>query len=156
LDLTQDALRSRGINVDLSGFEDAMARQRAEARKSWAGSGEAATDQVWFAVADKVGPTEFLGYETEAAEGVVTALVRNGEVVKRPAGSEGGFVVRNQTPFCGGSGGRVGDGGTMAGDGIAIEVLETVKHHGVFGHRVRIGKGTVKTGTALALTVDHS
>ena len=81
LDLTQDALRTRGIHVDLSGFEDAMAKQRAEARKSWAGSGEAGEDKIWFAVADKVGPTEFLGYEYEAAEGVVTALVKSGQIV---------------------------------------------------------------------------
>src|SRR4051812_13154854 len=81
LDLTQDALRTRGINIDLTGFEDAMAKQRAEARKSWAGSGEAGEDKVWYAVADKAGPTEFLGYETETAEGVVTALVKGGQIV---------------------------------------------------------------------------
>src|SRR5690606_19421852 len=92
LDLTQDALRPRGIAVDLSGFEDAMARQRAEARKSWAGSGEASEDKVWFALADKVGPTEFLGYETEAAEGVVTALVKAGQLVDRLAKGDEGFV----------------------------------------------------------------
>ena len=155
LDLTQDALRTRGINVDLSGFEDAMARQRAEARKSWSGSGEAATDQVWFALADKVGPTEFLGYETETAEGAVTALVRESEIVGHLAEGEEGFVVLNQTPFYGESGGQVGDVGRMSGDGVEIEVLGTVKHHGVFGHRVKVAKGTVKTGAPLALTVDH-
>ncbi len=113
LDLTQDALRSRGINVDLSGFEDAMARQRAEARKSWAGSGEASEDKVWFSVADKVGPTEFLGYETETAEGVVTALVKAGQMVEQLTAGEEGYVVLNQTPFYGESGGQVGDTGTL-------------------------------------------
>jgi alanyl-tRNA synthetase len=156
LDLTQDALRTRGINVDLTGFEDAMAKQRAEARKSWAGSGEVGEDKVWFAVADKVGPTEFLGYETETAEGVVTALVRGGQMVEELAPGDEGFVVLNQTPFYGESGGQVGDTGTLAGEGSAADVLDTVKHHGVFGHRVKVTAGTLKLGTPLLLTVDHA
>jgi alanyl-tRNA synthetase len=155
LDLTQDALRLRGINVDLSGFEDAMARQRAEARKSWAGSGEAGEDKVWFAVADKVGPTEFLGYETEMAEGAVTALVKTGQMVETLAVGDEGFVVLNQTPFYGESGGQVGDTGKLVGDGIAADVLETVKHHGVFGHRVKVTEGTLRLETPLSLVVDH-
>src|SRR5690606_31177559 len=115
LDLTQDALRTRGINVDLSGFEDAMARQRAEARKSWAGSGEAATGEVWFGLADPVGPTEFLGYETGSAEGVVTALISDGQLADELGRGAEGFVVLNQTPFYGESGGQVGDTGRLSG-----------------------------------------
>jgi alanyl-tRNA synthetase len=156
LDLTQDALRARGINVDLSGFEDAMAKQRAEARKSWAGSGEAGEDKVWFAVADKVGPTEFLGYETETAEGVVTALVKDGQIVDALKTGEEGYVVLNQTPFYGESGGQVGDTGTLSGEGNSADVLETVKHQGVFGHRVKVTAGTLKVGTPLGLVVDHN
>ncbi len=156
LDLTQDALRTRGINVDLSGFEDAMARQRAEARKSWAGSGEAADDQVWFAVADKVGPTEFLGYETETAEGEIVALVKGGQMVDVLTTGDEGFAVFNQTPFYGESGGQVGDSGRITGDGVAATVLETSKHHGVFGHKVKVEHGTLKLGQGLALAVDHS
>src|SRR5690606_554235 len=125
LDLTQDALRGRGINVDLSGFEDAMARQRAEARKSWAGSGEAATEEVWFALADTLGPTEFLGYEAESAEGIVTALVKDGQLTDRLGAGEEGYVVLNQTPFYGESGGQVGDTGRMTGEGIEVEVTDT-------------------------------
>ncbi|MET3897598.1 alanyl-tRNA synthetase [Devosia sp. UYZn731] len=155
LDLTQDALRMRGINVDLTGFEDAMARQRAEARKSWSGSGEAGEDKVWFAVADKVGPTEFLGYETEVAEGVVTALVRNGAMVETLAAGEEGFVVLNQTPFYGESGGQVGDTGTIAGEGVAADVTDTVKNHGIFGHKVTVRQGTLALGAPLGLVVDH-
>ncbi|MGN6486964.1 MAG: alanine--tRNA ligase [Devosia sp.] len=156
LDLTQDALRTRGINVDLTGFEDAMAKQRAEARKSWAGSGEVGEDKVWFAVADQVGPTEFLGYETETAEGVVTALVKGGQIVDALAAGEEGFVVLNQTPFYGESGGQVGDTGTLAGEGNAADVLDTVKHNGVFGHKVKVTAGTLQVGTPLLLNVDHS
>ncbi|MDB5587620.1 MAG: Alanyl-tRNA synthetase, partial [Devosia sp.] len=155
LDLTQDALRMRGINVDLTGFEDAMARQRAEARKSWSGSGEAGEEKVWFAVADKVGPTEFLGYETEVAEGVVTALVRNGAMVETLAAGEDGFVVLNQTPFYGESGGQVGDTGTISGEGVAADVTDTVKNHGVFGHKVTVRQGTLALGAPLGLVVDH-
>lgn len=155
LDLTQDALRTRGIHVDLSGFEDAMARQRAEARKSWAGSGEASEDKVWFAVADQVGPTEFLGYETETAEGAVTALVKGGKIVDELRAGDEGYVVLNQTPFYGESGGQVGDTGELTGEGIAATVLDTVKNNGVFGHKVKVGDGTIKVGTPLTLVVDH-
>jgi len=156
LDLTQDALRTRGISVDTAGFDAAMAAQKAEARKSWAGSGEAGEDKVWFAVADRVGPTEFLGYETETAEGVVTALVKGGEIVDSLATGDEGFVVVNQTPFYGESGGQMGDTGVLKGEGIEADVLDTVKHHGVFGHRVRVVTGTLAAGTALALSVDHA
>lgn len=155
LDLTQDALRTRGIHVDLSGFEDAMARQRAEARKSWAGSGEASEDKVWFAVADQVGPTEFLGYETETAEGAVTALVKGGKIVDELRAGDEGYVVLNQTPFYGESGGQVGDTGELTGEGIAATVLDTVKNNGVFGHKVKVGDGTIKVGAPLTLVVDH-
>ena len=157
LDLTQDALRTRGINVDLSGFEDAMARQRAEARKSWAGSGEASEDAVWFALADRLGPTEFLGYETESAEGAVTALIKDGVEVDALKAGEEGYVVLNQTPFYGESGGQVGDTGRInAEGGIEAEVLDTVKHHGVFGHKVKVVAGTLTVGTGAALLVDHA
>ena len=156
LDLTQDALRNRGINVDLSGFEDAMARQRAEARKSWAGSGEVGEDKVWFAVADQVGPTEFLGYETETAEGVVTALVKGGQIVDELKAGDEGYVVLNQTPFYGESGGQVGDTGAITGDGSAADVLDTVKNSGVFGHRVKVTAGSLKVGAPLLLVLDHS
>ncbi|KQW77003.1 alanine--tRNA ligase [Devosia sp. Root413D1] len=155
LDLTQDALRTRGINVDLSGFEDAMARQRAEARKSWAGSGEASEDKVWFAVADQVGPTEFLGYETETAEGAVTALVKGGAMVDELKAGDEGYVVLNQTPFYGESGGQVGDTGSLTGEGSAATVTDTVKNNGVFGHKVKVTDGTIKVGSPLALIVDH-
>ncbi len=157
LDLTQDALRTRGISVDLSGFEDAMARQRAEARKSWAGSGESASAEVWFSLTDKLGPTEFLGYDTEGAHGVVTALIKDGAEVDSLAVGEDGFVVLNQTPFYGESGGQVGDTGTMSGEGIVLEVSDVLKPAGgVFAHRVKVVEGPVKMGSALALEVDHS
>ncbi|MFN4209700.1 MAG: alanine--tRNA ligase [Devosia sp.] len=155
LDLTQDALRLRGITVDQAGFDAAMAAQKAEARKSWSGSGEAATDTVWYGLADKLGPTEFLGYETETAEGEVKALLKDGKEVSALSAGEDGFVVVNQTPFYGESGGQVGDTGSLKGEGVAATVTDTQKHHGVFAHKVSVTAGTLKLGQPLTLVVDH-
>ncbi|MFG1188929.1 alanine--tRNA ligase [Xanthobacter flavus] len=157
LDLTQDALRARGISVDTDAFDAAMARQKAEARANWAGSGEAATDTLWFAVRDKVGATDFLGYDTEKAEGVVTALVRDGAEVAALNAGETGLVVLNQTPFYAESGGQVGDTGRMTGEGgIVVEVRATQKKLGdLFLHDVTVESGTLKPGTALVLEVEH-
>ncbi|MBU2369357.1 MAG: alanine--tRNA ligase [Alphaproteobacteria bacterium] len=155
LDLTQDALRLRGITVDQAGFDAAMAAQKAEARKSWSGSGEAATDTVWYGLADKLGPTEFLGYETETAEGEVKALLKDGKEVSALSAGEEGFVVVNQTPFYGESGGQVGDTGSLKGEGVAATVTDTQKHHGVFAHKVSVTAGTLKLGQPLTLVVDH-
>jgi alanyl-tRNA synthetase len=157
LDLTQDALRQRNISVNLDGFNDAMQRQRAEARANWAGSGEAATETIWFALREKLGATEFLGYDTEKAEGVVLALVRDGKEVATAAAGETVTVVVNQTPFYGESGGQMGDTGTIAGDGFAVEVIDTLKKaDGLFVHLGKVAKGTVKTGAAVELAVDHA
>ena len=156
LDLTQDALRQRGISVDTEGFNAAMERQKAEARASWAGSGEAATEAIWFTVKDKVGSTEFLGYETEEAEGVIAALVRDGAMVDAAAEGETVSVITNQTPFYAESGGQVGDTGTMEGDGFTIAVENTQKRgDGLFVHSGKVVKGTAKVGQAVAMKVDH-
>ncbi|WP_139976067.1 MULTISPECIES: alanine--tRNA ligase [Brucella/Ochrobactrum group] len=155
LDLTQDALRQRGITVDTDGFSAAMERQKAEARANWAGSGEAATETIWFGIKDKVGATEFLGYETEVAEGVVTALVRDGAEVQSASEGETISVVVNQTPFYGESGGQQGDTGTISGEGFVITVKDTQKKgEGVFVHMGKVTKGTAKTGDAVELKVD--
>ena len=127
LDLTQDALKSRGIAVDTDAFATAMERQRAEARASWAGSGEASTDTVWFSVYDRVGASDFLGYETERAEGITVALVKDGaEVEALEAGAEGA-VILNQSPFYAESGGQVGDTGVMLGEDVRFIVSDTAK-----------------------------
>jgi alanyl-tRNA synthetase len=157
LDLTQDALRARGVGVDTDAFNAAMERQREKARAAWAGSGEAATDAVWFGLREKVGATEFLGYETESAEGVVAALVRDGKEVDVLKAGESGAVVVNQTPFYGESGGQVGDTGVMTADGVRFRVTDTQKKAGdVFVHSGTVEEGTLKAGKALALEVDHA
>ncbi len=155
LDLTQDALRQRGISVDTDGFSAAMERQKAEARANWAGSGEAATETVWFSVRDRVGPTEFLGYETEAAEGVVTALVGNGSEIGAAEAGDTVAVVVNQTPFYGESGGQVGDTGSIRGEGFEIEVSDTQKKgDGVFVHLGKVVSGRATVGAPVELKVD--
>ncbi|HEY4981625.1 MAG TPA: alanine--tRNA ligase [Pseudolabrys sp.] len=157
LDLTQDALRARGIGVDIASFTDAMERQRAKARASWSGSGEAATETVWFSLREKVGATEFLGYETESAEGVVAALVRDGKEVAELKKGVSGVVVMNQTPFYGESGGQVGDIGEMRREGVLLRVSDTQKHAGdLFAHVVKVEDGVVKVGDPLLLVVEHA
>ncbi|HXW22734.1 MAG TPA: alanine--tRNA ligase, partial [Rhodomicrobium sp.] len=146
LDLTQDALKARSVEVDVEQFNAAMAQQKAEARKAWAGSGEAATDKIWFDVLDQVGPTEFLGYETETAEGEVLAMVKNGKLVKQLKKGDEGIVIVNQTPFYGESGGQVGDQGViMAPKSVHFEVTDTQKKLGkIFAHAGILEKGPLK------------
>jgi alanyl-tRNA synthetase len=157
LDLTQDALRARGLGVDTDGFSAAMERQRAEARKAWAGSGEAATETIWFGLREKLGATEFLGYETEAAEGVALALLKDGAEVEKLTAGEKGAVILNQTPFYGESGGQVGDIGMILGASLRARVTETRKKLGdLFVHDVVVEEGELAVGKALELKVDHA
>jgi alanyl-tRNA synthetase len=157
LDLTQDALRAREINVDLSGFTDAMERQKAEARSHWAGSGDKATETIWFELRDKHGATEFLGYDTETAEGVVQAIVRDGAAVASAAGGDKVQIVVTQTPFYGESGGQMGDAGMISSDNAKIEITDTQKRgEGLFVHIGTVVEGTIKAGDAVAMTVDHA
>jgi alanyl-tRNA synthetase len=157
LDLTQDALKTRGVGVDTQGFDAAMQRQREKARAAWAGSGEAATESIWFGIRDKAGATEFLGYETESAEGVVAALVKDGVEVDALKAGEAGAVVVNQTPFYAEAGGQVGDTGLLEADGIRFRVTDTQKRAGDLSvHFGQVEKGTLKRGQALALHVDHA
>jgi alanyl-tRNA synthetase len=158
LDLTQDALRGRGMSVDTDGFNVAMERQRGDARKAWAGSGDAATEAVWFDIRDQAGATDFLGHETESAEGQIVALVVDGvRVAAAAAGTEAAVVV-NQTPFYGESGGQVGDTGSLTGSGDArATVTTTQKHVGdLHVHMVQIDEGTLRIGDDVALQVDSA
>ncbi len=157
LDLTQDALKARNIQVDTAQFDAAMARQKAEARKAWTGSGEAATDRLWFDLLDEAGPTEFLGYETEVAEGEILALIKAGKPVKQIKKGEDGIIIVNQTPFYGESGGQTGDRGSILGPkGAHFEVTDTQKKLGkLFLHIGTLQKGPLKIGDAVELHVSH-
>jgi alanyl-tRNA synthetase len=156
LDLTQDALRQRNISVNTADFSAAMERQKAEARAAWSGSGDKATETVWFAVKDRAGSTEFLGYETEKAEGVITALVKDGALIESAAAGEEIALTVNQTPFYGESGGQQGDTGVITGEGFKLAVRDTLKKaDGVFVHYATVIEGAVKTGLPVELAVDH-
>ncbi|MBT3917436.1 MAG: alanine--tRNA ligase, partial [Rhodospirillaceae bacterium] len=157
LDLTQDALRGQGYSVDLDGFNTAMEKQRADARAAWSGSGDAATEQVWFDIREKTGATEFLGYEVESAEGQITALVVDGEVVQEAADGSEIALILNQTPFYGESGGQEGDTGVISIEGGATVVItETQKKLGdLHVHLGTLSGGSLKVGDDAQLAVDH-
>jgi alanyl-tRNA synthetase len=155
-DLTEDALRERGMKVDIKGFDSAMEAQRAEARKAWAGSGEAATDTLWFSLREELGPTEFLGYDTETAEGVISAIVKDGTRVERGRAGETVRIITNQTPFYGEGGGQVGDvGAIFSGKGAEGEVVDTEKKLGnLHVHVVKISRGEFALTDAVELRVN--
>ncbi|MGD9738824.1 MAG: alanine--tRNA ligase [Bauldia sp.] len=155
-DLTEDALRSRGIGVDRAGFDAAMEKQKAEARANWAGSGEAQTEAVWFKLRDRLGPTEFLGYAQDRAEAVIEAIVAGGdERAEATAGTEIALVV-NQTPFYAESGGQVGDIGTIRTEGGAIVRVTDVEKRadGLFAHFGAVESGTIHVGDAVTLEIN--
>ncbi|GAC1040974.1 alanine--tRNA ligase [Rhizobium sp. No.120] len=157
LDLTQDALRARGIGVDISSFTDAMERQKAEARSHWAGSGDKATETIWFELKEKNGATEFLGYDTESAEGVIQAIVKDGVAVDSASTGNKVQIVVNQTPFYGESGGQMGDTGVISSDHGRLAVNDTQKKgEGLFVHSSEVSEGKIKVGDAVVLTVDHN
>ncbi|SDY92019.1 alanyl-tRNA synthetase [Jannaschia faecimaris] len=154
LDLTQDALREKGLAVDIEGFDAAMSEQKARARAAWSGSGEQADAAIWFDLAEAHGPTEFLGYDTEKAEGQVLALVSDGAEVDVAKAGDTIAVVVNQTPFYAESGGQVGDTGTIITEAGRAIVTDTRKSAGVFMHIAKVQDGEIAAGQAAALCVD--
>jgi alanyl-tRNA synthetase len=156
LDLTQDILRGRGRSLDLAGFDAAMERQREKGRESWAGSGEAASEDLWLALKDRVGPTTFLGYERLDAKGRLAAIVAGGGEARSLAGPAAAELVFDKTPFYAESGGQAGDQGVIRFKGGAVfEVEEVVKRGGAMhGHRGRLIEGEIKPGASADLEVD--
>jgi alanyl-tRNA synthetase len=156
LDLTQDILRGKGMAVDLAGFESAMAHQRAEASKNWRGSGDATTESLWFELRERLGATEFLGYATDRAEGVVTAIVIDGAEVETAKAGDAATLLVNQTPFYGESGGQVGDTGTLfTAKGDAFAVTDTRrKLDDLHLHVGTLRKGALRVGDTVELHVE--
>jgi alanyl-tRNA synthetase len=156
LDLTQSILRDRGIEVDVDGFNVELEKQRERSRAAWSGSGEAATEAVWFDLRQRLGATEFFGYSTEQAEGQVIALLKNGTEVKSARQGEEIALIANQTPFYGEAGGQMGDTGTLTtASGATIEVNDTQRKVGdLFVHLGKVTKGEVKVGDAVEMKVD--
>ncbi|WP_323783770.1 alanine--tRNA ligase [Leisingera sp.] len=155
LDLTQDALRAKEIEVDIEGFDAAMKAQKEKSRAGGIGLGEAADVKVYFDILDAVGPTEFLGYETENAEGQVDAIVKDGAQVQSAAKGETVQIILNQTPFYGESGGQVGDSGVLTVEGGAARITDTKKVEGLFLHIAEVTEGKIAVGLGAAMEVDH-
>jgi len=155
-DLTEDALRAQSFGVDRAGFDAAMAEQKRAARAAWKGSGDKASEELWFDLAEEKGGTEFIGYSAEEGEGEVIAIVKDGMRVESAAAGETVDIVTNQTPFYAESGGQVGDAGAMTNDTLRAYVEDTQKHVGrLWSHRTRIEAGEVKLGDSVRLDVDH-
>ena len=157
-DLTEDALRAQGLSVDRAGFDSAMAEQKRAARAAWKGSGEKASDELWYDLVEQAGATEFIGYAAEEGEGQIVAIVKDGVRVERAGVGEAVEVVVNQTPFYGESGGQVGDAGHLTTEGgVRAVVRDVQKHLGrIFAHQAVIEAGELKVGDAVHLTVDHA
>ena len=155
LDLTQDALREKGREVDTEGFDAAMAEQKAKARAAWAGSGETKDAAIWFDLGDRHGPTEFLGYDTETAEGQVLALVRDGAEIAAADAGDSLQIMVNQTPFYAEAGGQVGDRGWIRTETGLAEVTDTQRSAGVSIHIATVTEGRIDRGQPAKLEVDH-
>ncbi|MDV5822092.1 alanine--tRNA ligase [Sphingobium naphthae] len=155
-DLTEDALRSRGLTVDRAGFDAAMAEQKAAARAAWKGSGEKASDEIWFDIAEKAGNTEFIGYSSTQGEGEVLAIVKDGVNFDSATAGETVTIVTNQTPFYGESGGQMGDAGRMTTQGGFVALVDdTAKPLGrVHAHHATIEAGSIKVGDTVHMIVD--
>ena len=156
LDLTQDALRERGVEVDTDGFDAAMNAQKAKARAAWAGSGEAADESIWFDLADKNGSTEFLGYDTEIAEGQIQAIVVGTDLTETTKAGDKVQIVLNQTPFYAESGGQVGDSGVLRTEKGHAAISDVKKKAGCFVHIGEVIEGEISNGAAAELEVDHN
>ncbi len=156
LDLTQDALRARSIEIDVEGFNASMEKQKAEARANWSGSGDAASEAVWFSVFDRVGTTEFLGYDKLLAEGVVQAIAMDGAEVGEASKGQKVDLVFNQSPFYAEMGGQIGDSGQVVFENGAVAQVSSVskKADGLFVHHAELKEGAIKTGDAGRLEVD--
>ncbi|MBN8807428.1 MAG: alanine--tRNA ligase [Sphingomonas sp.] len=154
-DLTEDALRSQGYQVDREGFDAAMAEQKRAARAAWKGSGEKASDELWYDLVEEQGGTEFQGYTSEEGEGEVIALVKDGARVDSATAGDEVDIILNQTPFYAESGGQVGDAGIASNGSVKARIFDTQKHLGrLWAHRAKIEQGTIRLGDALHLTVD--
>ncbi|PIE16656.1 MAG: alanine--tRNA ligase [Rhodobacterales bacterium] len=155
LDLTQDAVREKGRSVDTDAFDAAMQAQKAKARAAWAGTGESTDAAIWFDLAHEYGTTEFLGYDTETAEGQILALVQEGGQIGAAKAGDKVQIVLNQTPFYAESGGQVGDSGLISTDTGKARITDTKKSAGVFIHFAEITEGEISAGQGAALVVDH-
>ena len=154
LDLTQDALREKGVDVDVEGFNHAMSEQKAKARAAWVGSGEVADESIWFDLADKYGATDFLGYDTNTSEGQILALLQDGNLVDKVSEGDEVMVVLNQTPFYAESGGQIADNGFISIEKNKINITDVKKKAGIFIHIGKVVSGEISSGASAELFVN--
>ncbi|MDA8803447.1 alanine--tRNA ligase [Amylibacter sp.] len=154
LDLTQDALREKGVDVDVEGFNHAMSEQKAKARAAWIGSGEVADESIWFDLADKYGATDFLGYDTNTSEGQILALLQDGNLVDKVSEGDEVMVVLNQTPFYAESGGQIADNGFISIEKNKINITDVKKKAGIFIHIGIVVSGEISSGASAELFVN--
>ena len=155
IDLTEDILKNKSLKVDHAKFQSLMKESRELAKKNWKGSGDNSIDEIWFGIKDKLGPTEFLGYETSQAEGLVISLLKNSKEVDSLNNGEEGIIICNQTPFYGESGGQVGDTGTISSEKFIFEVIDVQKKLGdLFIHYGKIVKGSIKLNENVEMKID--
>ena len=155
LDLTQDVLRHKSIKVDTEAFDQLMTKRREDAKKNWKGSGDSAVEHIWFNIREKLGPTDFLGYETDNSQGVVLSIIHDGKEIEILNEDKEGIIITNQTPFYGESGGQIGDTGFLFGSKSQFEVTDTQKKLGdLHIHIGKLIKGSISTGDTLDLKID--
>jgi len=155
LDLTQDVLRSKSIKVDTKSFDQLMTKRKENAKKNWKGSGDTAIEHIWFKVREKLGSTDFLGYETDNSQGVVLTIIHNGKETDTLTENSEGIIITNQTPFYGESGGKIGDTGFLLGSNSRFEVTDTQKKLGdLHIHIGKLIKGSISKGDTLDLKIN--
>ena len=155
LDLTEDILKNKSLTLDHKKFDDLMIKSKELAKKNWKGSGDSSVDEIWFGIKDKVGPTEFLGYEYEHAEAVIQKIVKNNKEVEKLSDGDEGIIILNQTPFYGESGGQVGDSGTIKSGENIFEVNDVQKKLGnLFVHYGKMRNGNLKINENVELKID--
>jgi alanyl-tRNA synthetase len=156
LDLTEDILKNKALSIDTKKFHSLMIESRELAKKNWKGSGDAAVENIWFSIRDKLGPTEFLGYETNQAEGAVISLLKDNKEVKELKINDEGMIITNQTPFYGESGGQVGDIGEFLNGDFRFMVTDVQKKLGdLFIHQGKVLSGTVKLEDNVEMKIDE-
>ena len=155
LDLTEDILKNKSLKVDNTKFDEMMKKSRELAKKNWKGSGDSSVSEIWFNLKEKIGPTEFLGYETNQAEGSVTAIIKDDKEIQQLKEGEEGQIILNQTPFYGESGGQVGDKGKITSGENEFEVTDVQKKIGnLFVHFGKVSKGTIKLKDNVELKIN--
>ena len=155
LDLTEDILKNKSLNVDHKKFEEIMKKSKELAKKNWKGSGDSSEEEIWFSIKDKIGPTEFLGYESNQSEGVILNIIKGNKEVNSLSNNEDGIIITNQTPFYGESGGQLGDTGTIVSGNSIFEVNDTQKKLGdLFVHYGCLKTGEMKTSDVVEMKID--